>query len=67
MRFIELTLLGEEDARNPTAVAVAHIVSIINQPQERCLLRLTNGEEIKVHESYEHVADLLMDSGATYK
>ena len=66
MRFIELNLVGSEGARFSTSVAVSHIVSVTATQDDRCVLRLTNGEEVRVSESYDLVAGLLMDSGATF-
>lgn len=66
MRFIELTLLSGEDARSATSVAVAYIVRT-QDDGDNCLIRLTNGEEIRVFETYDIVANLMMDSGVTYK
>lgn len=66
MRFIELNLMERNGARCSTAIAVAHIVSMSATTDDQCVLRLVNGEDVKVAESYDLVAGLLMDSGATF-
>ncbi len=66
MRFIELNLLGSDGARYSISVAIAQIVSITATADDQCILSLTSGESVSVSESYDAVAGLLMDSGATY-
>lgn len=66
MRFIELNLLSNDGASYSTSVAIAQIVGITATADDQCLLSFTNGEKVRVSESYDAVAGLLMDSGATY-
>lgn len=66
MRFIELNLLSNYGGRYSVSVAVTEIVSMTATAEDQCLLSLSNGVEMRVSESYDTVAGLLMDSGATY-
>ena len=66
MRVIELNQLGSDGARYSISVSVTQIVRMTAQADDRCMLSLTDGTAVTVTESYDSVAGLLMDSGATY-
>ena len=66
MRFIELNLLGSDGTSYSISVSITQIVSMTAQADDQCLLSLTDGTAVTVTESYDTVAGLLMDSGATY-